>query len=672
MSERVESNTVVQSYYGNWRLIGMHATEDRSDKATIIYEDSTSPTITPNSTRRFEITKIKDVINNAFVQTPYLQIDGTDNNLSLSQLFDSTRNSNATTLSTYGINKSAAKAIAVTVPSQYDVAKVFRNELPNALNNALCRKAGFTDNCTQQATLKTACENNMAIECRPAVLVTSETKKRHAQLRANSTVLDFNDTSEYTSRTLNSAIYKMVGGQWQAFDENDTTNEINFIKQNTPAGSTPNWLTTEKWNTFFEGMLIQSMFNFDNPEAKNYETNGIATLNSDINATTFASGNSTSWGQYIGVQAEVFQTLLQSIFNSTTSASNTDLASLNIKKIVNEFFGTLLEDPTISQTGKGPYLLGLNVAKTIGKLIGTKLFNYFKLSNVVKMGTAAKYGSLAGMAVGGGLMMLADSQFIKNNDIKITLKVIGGITNISVAAYRVYQTYTGIKTLAEGFHAVSSAGNIAQTVATAGLKTASFASKLSARLVANLKIAGAVLVVAIIVTTWVFGIIAATKAEYGYQKANIISNLIGSTVTMILLAVFASTGIGTLITLIIALIDTIFTSVCKLLSEKQQRGTGGQWLCGGITGLLNKFNTPYAASIVIDPKDPYSRYQAVSSSGSSGLTRPNAGFSAGNAMNNGIKVTDYIQKMPFPAQWQSVFFAWQWVKLDERETSVTK
>ena len=269
-------------------------------------------------------------------------------------------------------------------------------------------------------------------------------------------------------------------------------------------------------------------------------------------------------------------------------------------------------------------------------------------------------------------MMLADSQFIKNNDIKITLKVIGGITNISVAAYRVYQTYTGIKTLAEGFHAVSSAGNIAQTVATAGLKTASFASKLSARLVANLKIAGAVLVVAIIVTTWVFGIIAATKAEYGYQKANIISNLIGSTVTMILLAVFASTGIGTLITLIIALIDTIFTSVCKLLSEKQQRGTGGQWLCGGITGLLNKFNTPYAASIVIDPKDPYSRYQAVSSSGSSGLTRPNAGFSAGNAMNNGIKVTDYIQKMPFPAQWQSVFFAWQWVKLDERETSVTK
>ncbi|MCX6014029.1 MAG: discoidin domain-containing protein, partial [Chloroflexales bacterium] len=159
----------------------------------------------------------------------------------------------------------------------------------------------------------------------------------------------------------------------------------------------------------------------------------------------------------------------------------------------------------------------------------------------------------------------------------------------------------------------------------------------------------------------------AVKAEYGYQKANIIGNMIGQTATMIVLVAMASTGVGALIAAIIALLDIISMIACKYLSEKQIRSTAGQWLCGGISGIAAKFLSPYAASIVVDPNDPFSRYQNITGGG--GLSRNIDGFSKGNSYRNTLAVTDYVQKMPFPAQWQSVFFAWQWIKLDERETS---
>ncbi|MCX6015792.1 MAG: hypothetical protein NT020_09445 [Chloroflexales bacterium] len=62
-SERIESVKPLYSYYSNWKLTGVTATEQRGVDVAIIYEDATRPTITDATNRRKDIQKLSSTLD---------------------------------------------------------------------------------------------------------------------------------------------------------------------------------------------------------------------------------------------------------------------------------------------------------------------------------------------------------------------------------------------------------------------------------------------------------------------------------------------------------------------------------------------------------------------------------------------------------------------------------
>jgi hypothetical protein len=159
-SERVEKTTVVQNYYGDWKLIGMSATEISGVTAAVIAEDSSKAAVNGAKQRRLSITQLSDVLYDKFVSAPNLTIDGTDKNTSIAQLFDNTKNSTITaTTATYKINPQATLVKTFKYATSYDIFNLSGTEIPTMLNDALCRKEGKTANCSEIANIRNTCEN---------------------------------------------------------------------------------------------------------------------------------------------------------------------------------------------------------------------------------------------------------------------------------------------------------------------------------------------------------------------------------------------------------------------------------------------------------------------------------------------------------------------------------
>jgi hypothetical protein len=167
------------------------------------------------------------------------------------------------------------------------------------------------------------------------------------------------------------------------------------------------------------------------------------------------------------------------------------------------------------------------------------------------------------------------------------------------------------------------------------------------------------------------GVMNIMNARFEFQRLNAGFTMVGEVAAIaVMLAIqiaIGTTGVGLVVLAVLGLIDSIASITCSFLSAKERRSSTAQWLCGGITGLLSNFFTFYKASVAVDRDDPYSYQQDIKPEIT--LEKPVQGYVKDNKANFKLKVTDYIEKMPFPAAWQSAFWAWQWINLDERSSA---
>ncbi|NBU62951.1 MAG: hypothetical protein EBS29_00345, partial [Chloroflexia bacterium] len=654
-SERVEATTVLQNYYGDWKLIGMSATESSGVKAAVIAEDSTKAEITDASKRRLYINQLSDMLNTGFVSYPFLSIDGTDTTKSIPLLFDNTKNSANAATTTYGINKQATLVKTFNYATSYDVFKLSGTEIPAMLNDALCRKDGKTANCSTSSTLRSNCENNTTVACRPAVIVLTENSDRTANMGSGNNI-DFSGIENTITRVKTGMLFKIKAGKWQQAESDDLANEFVAIQKGQLATTNPSPtnMTDTEWNTLQQQLILASITSFANPESNAYPTSLTTNLMTGISQSTFAYPALNDWGIANTDVYTKFQTTLNTIFKKLREES-----AARIEKT-----GTYT---TISNAGVGTITSGLiKQANVLGAarfsmdLVIDKIGNPADLAKYRGAGIVARAGT-AMTVIGTALLIAGAITDASGVDPEITKAI-----NISGQAALTASALIGLVSAVKVFNAAkATAGGI--KAASTAVATAANAAKTASKLAKGLAVAGAVIGVVI---TVVFGIMAAVNAEYGWQKANAISSMIGTTLAIAFVLALSSIPIvGQLIGAVIAVLDVIAALACSALSEKEQRSTAGKWLCGGITGILANLFTPYASNIVVDPDDAWSHYMKVDSTNDTSLSTPTGGFRVGNSITSGLKVTDYIERMPFPSTWMALPYFWQWNNQDTREAS---
>lgn len=184
--------------------------------------------------------------------------------------------------------------------------------------------------------------------------------------------------------------------------------------------------------------------------------------------------------------------------------------------------------------------------------------------------------------------------------------------------------------------------------------------------------AGVIGVIIGIVATW-----AAFAVSWGVNGMSIgsmawnqsFAGALGATIGIIVMfMILTALGpLGALLGAIMGLIDALVAMICNaFLTTTQQASTAGQWLCGGISGLVNKFIqwSLYSGTIMVDlnPKEKkgppwYPRLQFGNFGND--LVDPDAGIVAGNRIKYGISVTNTIDLVPVPIQPQELIWSFQ-------------
>ncbi len=641
-AERVEFSSLLQSYYGDWNLVGMQATENLGAKATLVYEDVTKAEVNDASKRRLAITQLANVVKNSFVDLPFLQISGTDTDKSLSVLFDNTRNTAAAVATTaYGINKSSTRASTFTYDTMLHMVAVNTTEIPKILNASLCRKNTKADACAEAATYRAACESKTTIECRLGMVIATETTERNVSLSFSDNKLDFLNEDETISRTTNGLMYRVKGGQWVAVtDSEDVATELSLVQQQFVRGATPTALTEKEWNTLNQTLLLATLTSFGTPVAKGYKKSQISAILAGVTKARFTTGIKTLWGDeitntYTTYAPFINKQILQFRLASVAGASKMSDSATNIG---NSFEVAVSVIPALTEA----------VADVTAGLADISLKS--KASILVAAIATFNAAFSLGTTFDASGTVSPKMQALLINSVNLVLAVRETVNAVKAVS-------AAVKAAGSLSGAMTKAASVAATAAKAGT-----AAKF-------MKVLGPVMIGLAIAATWAVGIIAAINAEYGWQKGNAIAGMIGQTIAILfVLALTAIPVVGQIIGAVIAVLDALAAIACATLSEKEQRSTAGKWLCGGITGILANFFTPYASNIVVDPDDPWSRYMKVDGV-SPQIKNPSAGFRVGNSMTNGIKVTDYIERMPFPSTWMALPWFWQWNRQDTRDAS---
>ncbi len=169
--------------------------------------------------------------------------------------------------------------------------------------------------------------------------------------------------------------------------------------------------------------------------------------------------------------------------------------------------------------------------------------------------------------------------------------------------------------------------------------------------VVKLVIQGALLWAAFIASYKVGGIAVGTMVW-----DDMLAGTIAWTVTMVLMfIIFTALGpIGELFNAIIAAIDALARLICNALSEDAQESQWGQWLCGGISGVIMNLMKRWIHSgtilVEMDPED-YERL-TLGSFDAGDLTDAKRGMTYGNSVKTSIEVTNTIDLAEF--HWSAV------------------
>jgi hypothetical protein len=158
--EKIDTQSVITMYYPEWKLAGLQATEHFGTKTAIIYEDATQPTITDNTKRRLEMSKIADLMDYLFIRIPFFDIDGTHIDKSIPVLFDNLKNSNASTAN-YGITITATKTFTKSYDTLIETIQLHSEELPKLLDTQLKLNSTERAACRYNHGCLPTCSNNL-------------------------------------------------------------------------------------------------------------------------------------------------------------------------------------------------------------------------------------------------------------------------------------------------------------------------------------------------------------------------------------------------------------------------------------------------------------------------------------------------------------------------------
>ena len=210
-------------------------------------------------------------------------------------------------------------------------------------------------------------------------------------------------------------------------------------------------------------------------------------------------------------------------------------------------------------------------------------------------------------------------------------------------------------------------------IATGALKlTVNAITSFAKNLCSGISVAGIVGVLIGIAATW--GAFIASAAINGMALGslaynNALAGAIGATIGIVFLFVVLTLlgPLGALIGAIIGLIDALVAMLCNafMTPEEQAESKAAQWLCGGISGLINKLFTwaIHSGTVMVDlaPEDTSPHYPRIELGNFSAgdLVDPDSGIVVGNKVKYFVGVTNTINMVPVPIQPQELIWAFQ-------------
>jgi subtilisin-like proprotein convertase family protein len=172
------------------------------------------------------------------------------------------------------------------------------------------------------------------------------------------------------------------------------------------------------------------------------------------------------------------------------------------------------------------------------------------------------------------------------------------------------------------------------------------------------KIAGAVgtvIVAAVAIGVMIATIVLGPKTTEAILTA--VAAAIGAIIAaVVLFAISLIPVVGQLIVAIIALVDAVVSLVCAAAGWEE--GKVGKRLCGGISGLIASYFTPYSYNVMVDLTDEkrlqFNPFDYT-------ILHPEQGLAVGNELQFTVTVTNSIQFAEFPwHDWKALYYFWEW------------
>ncbi len=696
---RVDKITALHSYHPDWILTGMTATEHIETTLAYVVEDATKKSVSEPNVRRKAIIRVHQFLEGAFIDTHSLSIDSTIPAQSIVKLLNNT-SSTAALAKIYGIETDAFRVYTNKYYTQPDITMATVNQ-ENHLTNLVGGNKKFS-------TYAAGCvAQPMAISCTPAMITLTESRTRSAQFtdtKSASGALSLANSDVTVDRSMIGEIYTPVYNTqnpteiaWDGIGLEAYDAEVDLIRPYITPKDTVSIdnIPSDLWGVLRMQTFVSSIGNF--------LTTTSSTVAEIKDMRTFQTLPNDSW------QSQITQ------FITANSAYYIKLAQIMTKGIFADVSQETIYSQIIKDALNAPkQLYGSNVLINIGTIAwsgrsiipemqypGLQLINQMNTGVSSTQSTADEYKRVLKGVIRLGLSITTIKDWYQERKIynlAVKSNIAGFAEAVSTARKWAYsKKFNPSGVLGAGFDEMLSIalkqsadkglmterafddankiisnakGAKAATAATDLVGGVSKIAKAVAKLKSAVRVlgkAGDVLAVGLVIYE---GINNISDAKYNFQVGNAVGDMIGDLAATVFLIALSSSGIGAVIAAVIGALDFGISELCDAyVSKKDQRETGYKLLCGGFTGLLSNLFNPYSTYPIVDISDEYSRsYSVTESSGM--LVDVTQGYSVGNSFQTSLQLTDYVEKMPFPADWKSAMFFWQWLNADVEDTSV--
>ncbi|PKO13959.1 MAG: hypothetical protein CVU39_16395 [Chloroflexi bacterium HGW-Chloroflexi-10] len=161
----------------------------------------------------------------------------------------------------------------------------------------------------------------------------------------------------------------------------------------------------------------------------------------------------------------------------------------------------------------------------------------------------------------------------------------------------------------------------------------------------------------IFIYTWVASDVSVSSIAF----TSMLADAIAATMTIILMAAIASTGVGAIIIAVVAIIDALITAVCAATGvyDREDDDIAKQYICIGISGWVTKIFKwfIYSNTFLVD----YDNSDRLSFTGlGTDLQNENLGFVSTNKMAITVSLKNTITLSDIPIDWKAAAYWWQY------------